>query len=77
MVQETIRISEIQEKNHSFSEVVNKLSYQKREHNILKNSFDLNNQATLFEGDCMKLLKQIPDNSINLIITSPPYNIGK
>ncbi|WP_341747564.1 hypothetical protein [Candidatus Tisiphia endosymbiont of Dascillus cervinus] len=77
MVQEAIRISEIQEKNHSFSEIVNKLSYQKQKHNILKNSFDLNNQATLFEGDCMKLLEQIPDNSINLIITSPPYNIAK
>lgn len=77
MVQEAIRISEIQEKNHSFSEIVNKLSYQKQKHNILKNSVDLNNQATLFEGDCMKLLEQIPDNSINLIITSPPYNIGK
>ncbi len=77
MVQEAIRISEIQEKNHGFSEIVNKLSYQKQKHNILKNSFDLNNQATLFEGDCMKLLEQIPDNSINLIITSPPYNIGK
>jgi DNA modification methylase len=25
----------------------------------------------------MDFLKQIPDNSINLIITSPPYNIGK
>ncbi|MDR0329521.1 MAG: hypothetical protein LBH99_02485 [Rickettsia sp.] len=57
MAQEATRISEIQEKNHSFSEVVNKLSYQKRKHNILKNSFDLNNQATLFEGDCMKLLE--------------------
>ncbi|WP_375359196.1 hypothetical protein [Candidatus Tisiphia endosymbiont of Neophilaenus lineatus] len=77
MVQEAIRISEIQEKNHSFSEIVNKLSYQKQKHNILKNSFDLNNQATLFEGDFMKLLEQIPNNSINLIITSPPYNIGK
>lgn len=77
MVQEAIRISEIQEKNHSFNEIVNKLSYQKQKHNTLKNSFDLNNQAALFEGDCMKLLEQIPNNSINLIITSPPYNIGK
>ncbi|MDN3030355.1 MAG: hypothetical protein QMO91_03275 [Candidatus Tisiphia sp.] len=59
MTQEAIKIPEIQEKNYSFSEFVNKLPCQKQEHNILKNSFDLNNQAILFEGDCMKLLKQI------------------
>lgn len=28
-------------------------------------------------GDCRELLKQIPDNSVNLVVTSPPYNIGK
>ena len=28
-------------------------------------------------GDCRELLKHIPDNSIKLVVTSPPYNIGK
>ncbi len=28
-------------------------------------------------GDCRELLKQIPDSSVNLVVTSPPYNIGK
>lgn len=28
-------------------------------------------------GDCRDLLKNIPDNSIALVVTSPPYNIGK
>ena len=27
-------------------------------------------------GDCLELMKDIPDESIDLIITSPPYNIG-
>lgn len=27
----------------------------------------------LIHGDCNKILKTIPDNSINLIVTSPPY----
>lgn len=27
--------------------------------------------------DCLKLLKEIPDESIDLIVSSPPYNIGK
>lgn len=31
----------------------------------------------LRRGDCLELMKDIPDNSIDLIITSPPYNIGK
>ncbi len=28
-------------------------------------------------GDVLDILKQIPDNSIHLAITSPPYNVGK
>lgn len=35
------------------------------------------NDATLFTGNCMDLLKQIPNESVQLVITSPPYNIGK
>jgi len=31
----------------------------------------------LFEGDCLDLIRQIPDNFVKLIVTSPPYNIGK
>ena len=31
----------------------------------------------LRQGDCLQVLKTIPDNSIDCIITSPPYNIGK
>jgi len=27
-------------------------------------------------GDCLEVMKTIPDESIDLIITSPPYNIG-
>ena len=28
-------------------------------------------------GDSRELLKKIPDNSVQLVVTSPPYNIGK
>jgi DNA modification methylase len=31
----------------------------------------------LHHGDSLEFLKTVPDNSINLIVTSPPYNIGK
>lgn len=33
--------------------------------------------SVLFHGDCMDLLRQIPDKSVQLVVTSPPYNIGK
>lgn len=39
--------------------------------------FKLDNQITLFAGDCLKLLKQIPNETIDTIITSPPYCMGK
>lgn len=35
------------------------------------------NIITAYRGDCLKLLKKIPDESVDLIITSPPYCIGK
>ena len=34
---------------------------------------ELNN---IYQGDCLELMKQIPDNSVDLIVTSPPYNLG-
>lgn len=40
-------------------------------------SFDPSASLVLYEGDCRVLFKQIPDHSIKLIVTSPPYNIGK
>src|SRR5712692_6756120 len=34
-------------------------------------------RATLFLGDCFDLLASIPDNTVDLTVTSPPYCIGK
>ena len=31
----------------------------------------------LKQGDCLELMKDIPDKSVDLILTDPPYNIGK
>jgi adenine-specific DNA-methyltransferase len=33
--------------------------------------------VTLYEGDCRDFLRTLPRNSATLIVTSPPYNIGK
>lgn len=34
-------------------------------------------QVALFHGDCMPLLTALGPGTVNLTITSPPYNIGK
>jgi len=39
--------------------------------------FGINEQAVLYHGSCIDLLKKMPNKSIQLIVTSPPYNIGK
>ena len=32
-----------------------------------------NNDLTLMYGDCFELMKNIPDGSIDLIVTDPPF----
>jgi len=39
--------------------------------------FSPTSQAVLYHGDCLDGLHQVPNGAIKLIITSPPYNIGK
>jgi site-specific DNA-methyltransferase (adenine-specific) len=34
-------------------------------------------ENSIVVGDCLKVMKEIPDNSVHLVITSPPYNVGK
>ena len=35
-----------------------------------------NNDKPWIMGDCLEVMKDIPDNSVNICITSPPYNVG-
>lgn len=44
---------------------------------ILSDNWNADNDVTLFRGDCKDLLAHIPNGSAQLIVTSPPYNIGK
>jgi len=34
-------------------------------------------RLTLIQGDCLKVLPKLSDESIDAVITDPPYNIGK
>lgn len=40
-------------------------------------TFNKQEHAVLFHGSCLDLLKSVPDKAIQLVVTSPPYNIGK
>lgn len=40
-------------------------------------TFDPSADLVLFEGDCRDLLCTLPDGFVKLVVTSPPYNIGK
>jgi adenine-specific DNA-methyltransferase len=39
--------------------------------------FDEQNNLTLYCGDCLDLLRAMPADSADLVVTSPPYNVGK
>lgn len=39
--------------------------------------FNSSERVVLHHGSCLDLLKDMPDKSMQLIVTSPPYNIGK
>jgi adenine-specific DNA-methyltransferase len=43
----------------------------------IASSYSPSAAATAYHGDCMDLLVTLPDKSVSLFVTSPPYNIGK
>jgi adenine-specific DNA-methyltransferase len=38
---------------------------------------DLSSDVILYPGDCLELLPQLSSGMVKLIVTSPPYNLGK
>lgn len=43
----------------------------------ISDDYSPQNDVTLYQGDCRDLLNRIPDGSADLVVTSPPYNLGK
>ncbi|HID84431.1 MAG TPA: site-specific DNA-methyltransferase [Anaerolineales bacterium] len=39
--------------------------------------FDPSADVVLYQGDCLDLLREIPAETVTLVVTSPPYNVGK
>ena len=44
---------------------------------LFENKYSMDADIVLEKNDAVKFTKKLPDQSIKLIITSPPYNIGK
>ena len=54
------------------------LKFSNSENRGVTSSFDENSDShVIWTGDSLELLKSIPDSSVQLVVTSPPYNIGK
>ena len=43
----------------------------------IRDRFTPEDRVVVFPGDCLDLLCSCPDETFQLIVTSPPYNIGK
>ena len=53
------------------------ISKMKTKAKIVSYGFNKNADFTMLEGDTLETIKKIPSRKVKLIITSPPYNIGK
>lgn len=49
----------------------------KKVDDVVRSLVALDHRAILFQGDCYPLLTALPDNSVDLTVTSPPYCMGK
>jgi excisionase family DNA binding protein len=62
-------------KAKDFTQIFEKFcSYNEENRTYSLKNFEIKNQ--LFLGDCLEILKAIPSNSVDCLITDPPYNIS-
>jgi adenine-specific DNA-methyltransferase len=43
----------------------------------IQQKYSVHADAIINNGSCYDFVKTVPDKSVSLVITSPPYNIGK
>jgi adenine-specific DNA-methyltransferase len=60
-----------------WSEIEGERELTKRRDSYIGGHYRPDSAVTLFHGDRLQLLEEIPDSAARLIVTSPPYNIGK
>lgn len=52
------------------------LQSQGNSQNVIE-KFHPDASAVIYPGSCINLIQTLPDRSVQLVVTSPPYNIGK
>lgn len=65
-------------RNRKLKEATRGKYYYAMDHNFLKKNNEVPNEYInkIIVGDSEEILKKLPDNCIDLIFTSPPYNFG-
>ncbi|MGH8620007.1 MAG: DNA-methyltransferase [Burkholderiales bacterium] len=43
----------------------------------IASEYSAEHQAVFHQGDCVQFMRGMPDESVQLVVTSPPYNLGK
>ena len=51
--------------------------YSLKNNRVIASSYTDASVPVIYNGSCYDFIKTVPDKSMKLIITSPPYNIGK
>ncbi len=46
-------------------------------HKAIETTYSSEAEIVVYNGDVNDYVASVPDNSVSLIITSPPYNLGK
>ena len=65
-------------KNRKAKEIERGVYYYAQDHDFSKNNNELPEKFTnqIICGDSAEVLKKLPDNCVDLVFTSPPYNFG-
>jgi len=53
------------------------LQYKRQHMTPVSRKFEKSARAVVLSGDCLETLRTVPEETIDLVVTSPPYNIGK
>ena len=67
-----IKVTNKKEKKSHRLQPLTSQETEKVQSNNLPN-FEINR---IYNSDCLQIMKQVPDNYVDLIVTSPPYNFG-
>jgi len=43
----------------------------------MREPYYTDDKQTIYLGDCLEYMKTLPDKSFDLVVTDPPYNVGK